>query len=194
MSTKIDTLIQEIEDLKKVLREEIHAKEADIVYEIKKGRVHFSEDIMQEQKSKLTHLFGYLKEAPILHILSAPVVYAMVIPAMLLDVMLFIYVQVIFRIYKFPAIKRSDYIIFDRQYLGYLNFIEKLNCAYCSYFNGLMNYTVAVASRSELYFCPIKHAKKTAYTHEYYYDFLPYADAQNYHDKLKTCQKKAQGK
>ncbi len=129
-----------------------------------------------------------------LHILSAPIVYMMVIPAIFLDILLFIYVSVIFPIYKFPKIKRSDYIVFDRQYLGYLNCIEKINCLYCSYFNGLMNYTAAVAARSELYFCPIKHAKKIAYEHEYYHNFLPYADAQSYHDKLEDCQTKAQKK
>ncbi len=118
-------------------------------------------------------------------------VYMMIIPAVILDLFLFLYMQVIFPIYKFPKIKRSDYIVFDRQYLGYLNFIEKINC---SYFNGLMNYTVAIASRSELYFCPIKHAKKIAYTHEHYYDFIVYADAQSYRDKLEECQKKAQTK
>ncbi len=192
MSDKIEHLIKEIEVLKGQLKEEILQKESDIVYEIKHGHIRFPDDIMIEQKQKVTHFFQYLKEAPLLHILSAPIVYMMVIPALFLDILLFIYVSVIFPIYKFPIIKRSDYIVFDRQYLGYLNFIEKLNCLYCSYFNGLMNYTAAVASRSELYFCPIKHAKKIAYQHEHYQDFLSYADAKSYHDDLQKCQQKAQ--
>lgn len=194
MSSKIKNLIEEIETLKKQLSEEISAKEEGIAYEIKQGRIHFSDEVLRNQRTKITHFFQYLKEAPLLHILSAPVVYMMIIPAVILDLMLYLYVLVIFPIYKFPEIKRGDYIIFDRQYLGYLNFIEKLNCVYCSYFNGLMNYTAAVAGRSELYFCPIKHAKKIAYTHEHYYDFLPYADAESYHDKLEECHKKAQEK
>jgi hypothetical protein len=194
MQNSIKEMIEEIERLKVKLKEEIASKEEHLSYEIHKGRVHFSDEVLQTQREKLTHLVEFFKEAPLLHILSAPIVYMMIIPAVILDIFLYIYVLVIFPIYKFPKIKRSDYIVFDRQYLGYLNFIEKLNCLYCSYFNGLMNYTVAIAARSELYFCPIKHAKKIAYTHEHYYDFLPYADAQSYHDKLKACQKKAQSK
>ena len=194
MQGNIQKILEEIETLKKRLKEEIHLKEADIAYEIKQGRVRFSKDALQHQQEKITHFFRYLREAPLLHILSAPIVYMMIIPAVILDLFLFVYVMVIFPIYKFPKIKRSDYIVFDRQYLGYLNVIEKFNCMYCSYFNGLMNYTAAVAARSELYFCPIKHAKKIAYTHEHYYDFLSYADAEAYHEKLKECQEKAQHK
>ena len=194
MHGNIQKILGEIADLKKQLKEEIREKEAKMAYEIRQGKVYFSKETLQKQEEKITHFFRYLREAPLLHILSAPIVYMMIIPAVILDLFLFVYVAVIFPIYKFPKIKRSDYIVFDRQYLGYLNVIEKFNCMYCSYFNGLMNYTAAVAARSELYFCPIKHAKKIAYTHEHYYDFLSYADAEAYHDKLKECQEKAQKK
>jgi hypothetical protein len=194
MQDNISNILDEIEVLKNKLKSEIALKEDHIAYEIHKGKVHFSEEVFQNQKQKITHFFQYLKEAPLLHILTAPIVYMMIIPAVILDLFLFIYVSVIFPVYKFPKILRADYIVFDRQYLGYLNFIEKLNCVYCSYFNGLMNYTVAVAARSELYFCPIKHAKKIAYTHEYYYDFLAYADAKSYKKNLKECKEKAQVK
>jgi len=194
MQNNIQDIVTEIEKLKEKLKKEIAEQEEHIAYEIHHGRVHFSDETLKNQKEKITHLFKFLKDAPILHILSAPIVYMMIVPAVILDVFLFIYVAVIFPIYKFPKIKRSEYIVFDRHYLGYLNFIEKLNCLYCSYFNGLMNYTAAVAARSELYFCPIKHAKKIAYTHEHYYDFIPYSDVSDYQNKLKECQEKAQKK
>lgn len=29
------------------------------------------------------------------------------------------------------------YVVFDRRHLAYLNAIEKLNCAYCEYGNGV---------------------------------------------------------
>ncbi len=190
MNAKIKSLVQEISALQEELKEELHKVEED--FSLQNGKVVFSQKALMTQKEKLVHLFTYLKEAPLINILSAPVIYMMIIPALILDVMLFIYVAVVFRVYKFPKIRRSDYIVFDRQYLGYLNILEKINCVYCAYFNGLMNYTVAVAGRTELYFCPIKHAKKIAYTHQFYYDFLPYGDAETYRKRLKECQKKAQ--
>ncbi len=194
MSDKIKSLIQDIEDLKDRLKEEIDLNESHIAYDIRQGRILFDDDRLKKQKQKVVHFFNYLREAPLLHVLSAPIVYAMLLPAIILDVMLFIYQQVIFRIYKFKFIKRSDYIVFDRQYLGYLNIIEKINCMYCSYFNGLINYTAAIAAKSEFYFCPIKHAKKVAYTHRHYYDYMAYGDDENYQEKLEKLQKKAQSK
>jgi hypothetical protein len=191
-NNNIKEILDEIEELKIKLKKEIEKKEKHLIYEIYEGRIHFPEDVLKIQKEKITSLWQFIKEAPILNILSAPIIYMMIIPAVILDIFLYIYVLVVFKIYKFPKIKREDYIVFDRQYLGYLNFIEKLNCVYCSYFNGLINYTAAIASRTELYFCPIKHAKKIAYMHDHYYKFLPYADVKSYKERLKECQKKAQ--
>jgi len=63
---------------------------------------------------------------------------------------------------------------------------------YCSYFNGLMYYASAIASRTELYFCPIKHAKKVAYKHEYYDEFFEYGVGNDYQEKLKSLRKKSE--
>jgi DNA-binding NtrC family response regulator len=43
-------------------------------------------------------------------------------------------------VYRIPKVKRSEYLLFDREDLPYLNVIEKFNCFYCSYGNGLMAY------------------------------------------------------
>jgi hypothetical protein len=57
-------------------------------------------------------------------------------------------------------VKRSDYIVFDRHQLHYLNFIEKFHCTYCEYGNGLMGYMTEILARTEEYFAPSNtHAK-----------------------------------
>lgn len=48
-----------------------------------------------------------------------------------------------------------------------------------------MLYASAISGRSELYFCPIKHAKKVISKHKYYDDFLSYGDVEEYQKKLK---------
>lgn len=186
MSERIREMIQEIEVMKQKLKEEIAKEEDHINYEIKSGYVIFDEEVIRKQKENMKKLMTYLREIPILNYLSAPLIYGMVIPAFLLDMMLFLYQQVVFRIYKFEFVKRSDYIVFDRQYLEYLNPIEKLNCMYCSYFNGLMQYAACIAARTEFYFCPIKHAKKVAYEHDYYNEFFAYGDEQEYQNRLEA--------
>ena len=191
MSDKINEIIAEIEAMKVKLGEEIAQQEGHISYEIHNGYVEFEKDVLDKQKENMKNLLAWFREVPLLHLLTSPLIYAMVIPAMFFDLILFIYQQVVFRVFKFKFLKRSDYIVFDRHYLGYLNPIEKLNCMYCSYFNGLMHYASAIASRTELYFCPIKHAKKIVYKHEYYNDFLAYGDDENYQKKLKALRENA---
>jgi len=192
MSDKIRKMIEEIEAMKVKLGEEIAQQEKHISYEIQNGYVRFEKEVLDKQKENMKNLLTYFREIPLLHLLISPLIYAMVIPAILFDVILFIYQQIIFRIYKFEFVKRSDYIIFDRHYLGYLNVIEKISCMYCSYFNGLMHYTSAIVNRAELYFCPIKHAKKIAYQHSYYDDFLAYGDEDDFQEKLQELHKKFQ--
>ncbi len=189
MNDKIREIIDEIEAMKIKLGEEIDKQESHISYEIQNGYVRFEKDVLEKQKENMKNLLAWFGEVPLLHFLAAPIIYGMVIPAILLDVIIFIYQQVVFRIFKFELLKRSDYIVFDRHYLGYLNPVEKLNCIYCSYVNGLMQYTSAIASRTEFYFCPIKHAKKVAYNHDYYHDYLAYGDEEDYQKKLKELRK-----
>ena len=184
MNDKIRELLEEIEEIKMKLAEEIDKQESHISYEIKDGYVRFEKEVLAKQRENMKNLLSWFREVPLLHLLSSPLIYAMIIPAVLFDIILFVYQQIIFRIYKFEFIKRSDYMLFDHRYLGYLNPIEKLNCLYCSYFNGLMLYASAIAGRTELYFCPIKHAKKVVAQHAYYDEFLSYGDEEEYQKKM----------
>jgi len=192
MSERIKEMMVEIEDLKQKLKEEIEQQEKKIDYKIKNGHIEFEEEIFSKQKESMKHLLAWFSEIPFIQLLTAPVVYGMVLPALLLDLMLFIYTYVVSRVFKIRFAERRDYIVFARHYLGYLNIIEKLNCLYCSYFNGLMQYSAAIAGRTELYFCPIKHAKKIAYDHNYYDAFFTYGDGDDYPERLKKLREEVQ--
>ncbi|MBD3789138.1 MAG: hypothetical protein IE885_02010 [Campylobacterales bacterium] len=194
MSEKIKEIIDEIEALKNKLAEELDAKQNDFAYEIKNGYVHFEKEVLAKQKLYMKDLLTYFSEIPPIQLLIAPLVYGMILPAIVFDMMLFVYQQVVFRIYKFEFVKRSDYIVFDRNYLAYLNIIEKINCMYCSYFNGLMQYASRIAAQTERYFCPIKHAKKIAYSHDFYQDFFTYGDGVDYQKKLSRIREEMQEK
>ncbi len=192
MNDKIKEIVEEIEAMKLKLAEEIAQQERHISYEIKNGYVTFEKEVLAKQKENMKNLLTWFGEVPFLHFLAAPLIYGMLIPAILFDGLLFVYQRVVFRIFKFKLIKRSNYMHFDHQYLGYLNPIEKLNCLYCSYFNGLMLYASAIAGRTELYFCPIKHAKKIVSQHRYYDEFLSYGDEDEYQKKLDELRENSQ--
>ncbi|MCH9813542.1 MAG: hypothetical protein K0U47_06310 [Epsilonproteobacteria bacterium] len=190
MNKRITQILDEMATLEKTLQEEIEKQETKIGYQLKNGLIAFEKNIVCEHKKSMKSLIAYFKEIPFLHLISSPIIYAMLIPAIIFDILLFIYQQSIFRIYHIKMVKRSDYIIFDRHYLAYLNIIEKINCLYCSYFNGLMAFALEVAAHTELYFCPIKHAKKSAYRHSTYKDFFNYGDAKAFEEELETLRAK----
>jgi len=75
---------------------------------------------------------------------------------------------------------RSDYLVLDRGDLPYLNILERFNCFYCGYANGLMGYAREISARTEQYFCPIKHARRILAAHEHYPSFFEYGDAESY--------------
>lgn len=123
---------------------------------------------------------------PLRFLLSAPFIYGMIVPGVALHLAIEIYQNVCFRLYGIPLVRRKDYFIFDQHILGYLNSIEKLNCLYCSYFNGLIAFTKEIAGRTERYWCPIKHGKRVVDPHSQYWRFFDYLDGKSYREKRRT--------
>ena len=115
--------------------------------------------------------------------LFSPLVYIFVVPAIMFHIALELYHRSVFWGYKIPYVSSKDFFIFDRHNVQQLNFIEKLNCLYCSYVNGLMGYAKEIAGRSERYWCPFKHKKDPAQPHSHYMKFIEFDDSLNTKDK-----------
>jgi hypothetical protein len=155
-------------------------------YELRNGKVWFSEEIKKEQRKLKTSLARYVLHSRLLAILTAPFIYAVIIPFVLLDLFVSMYQFVCFPVYGIPKARRGDYIAIDRNKLRYLNAIEGFNCMYCSYGNGVLAYAVEIAGRTEQHWCPIKHARRVQNAHDRYAYFLPYGDAQAYRKEIDT--------
>ena len=90
-------------------------------------------------------------------------------------------------------VRRDAYIVFDRQHLAYLNLIEKMNCGYCGYANGVLAYVREIAGRTEQYRCPIRHAKRLRAPHSHYREFVDYGDASGYQRRLLPLRARLKG-
>ncbi len=115
---------------------------------------------------------------------TAPVIWSCLIPILLLDLFVTIYQAICFPVYGIPKVKRSDYIRLDRRHLAYLNWVEKLNCEYCGYANGVIASASEIAARTEQYWCPIKHALRMKSRHSRYRFFFDYGDAERYREQI----------
>ncbi len=170
---RIQSLQEDVEEEYRKAREDLQAKQAEL-----------AEEFLRQQKRYKIGLFRFIARSNLLDIITAPIVYSGWIPFLLMDLFVTVYQTICFPIYRIPKVKRSDYLVFDRGDLPYLNLIEKFNCLYCSYGNGVAAYTREVASRTEQYWCPIKHARRIKAAHERYPKFFDHGDAEAFRQGL----------
>ena len=184
MNEKITLILAQMAALENDLRTAVHEQESKMFFQIKGKRVEFESSVKAAHLKLKKNFFRWLVTDRPQNLITGPIIYAMILPLMMLDICVSFYQWACFPIYGITKVRRADYIVFDRRHLGYLNFIEKFHCTYCEYGNGLMSYMAEILARTEEYFCPIKHAHKILGTHARYNRFLDYGDAADYEAKL----------
>jgi hypothetical protein len=184
MHERIDQLIGRIKELEYELRQELQQKQEAFLYRIDRDKVRFEAGVKKRHRKLTLKLHRYVLDAPLLNILTVPIIWGCLPPALCMDLVVTIFQAICFPVYGIPKVKRGQHIVFDRHALAYLNVIEKINCAYCSYFNGLISYIREIAARTEQYWCPIKHAGRVGSIHSRYRYFFDYGDGDNYRQKL----------
>ena len=192
MNQNIATIIAQIRQLESELELELARGRLDLAFTVKEGVVRLEERILKRHRQLKSNLAAYILRARPLMILSAPIIYSLLVPFILLDLFISLYQITCFPVYGIPPVRRGDFIVFDRAHLAYLNLIEKINCSYCSYANGLIAYVREIASLTEQFWCPIKHARRVVAPHTRYARFVDYGDAEHYHEELETLQKQLQ--
>jgi hypothetical protein len=186
MNERISQLMAQMAALEDELFTAVHEQESRIFFQIKGKRVEFEKSVKTAHRKLKKNVFRWLVTNRPQNLITGPIIYGMVLPMLLMDLLVTLFQWTCFPIYGITKVRRSDYIVFDRHHLGFLNFIEKFHCTYCEYGNGLMGYMVEILARTEEYFCPIKHAHKVLGTHTRYRHFLDYGDAADYERKLEA--------
>jgi hypothetical protein len=192
-STKLDEILERLKNAQQELEQELDRvlaeKREQFKYRLHRGKVVFEQNVRKLLVQERTGLWTYLRNSQVRFFLSAPVIYGMIIPLVFLDLTVTLYQHICFRIYRVPRVRRNDYMYIDRHYLPYLNLIEKLNCVYCGYGNGLIEYSREVVARTEQFWCPIKHARRTPDPHHRTRKFFDYGDAEAWHNDLEKIRK-----
>jgi hypothetical protein len=184
MSDHIRQLVRQIHELEDELSTALYEQKTRVLFRWEGGLIRFTPETEGEHRRRRMGLLRWLAGSDLRNALSAPFVYALIVPIVFYDLCLTAYQAICFRLYRIPQVKRENYIKFDRHHLGYLNSLEKLNCVYCAYANGLLAYATEISARTEQYWCPIKHAHKVLGTHKRYSEFLDYGDAEGYETEL----------
>ncbi len=184
MTARMHELASEIVRLQVELDREIEQRRKILGWRLKARIVEFEHGVTLEHRRLRANVAGFLARSSLIVVVTAPVIYSLIIPFMLIDAWASLYQAICFRAYRIPRVRRRDYILLDRGHLAYLNWIEALNCLYCGYGNGVVGYVREIAARTEQYWCPIKHALRVSDPHQRYYQFLDYGDAEGYRARL----------
>ncbi len=184
MTQRLMELADEIHRLQAELTREIEAGRRNLGWKIKDRIVDFEQDIVAGHQRLRIGVWRFLAGSSLRAGLTSPVIYSLLVPFAIIDGWASLYQAICFRVYGIPRVRRSDYLVFDRRHLAYLNGIEIVNCMFCGYANGVIGYVREIGSRTEQYWCPIKHALRIVDPHDRYRDFLEYGDAEGYRARL----------
>lgn len=184
MSERINELTDKIAKLERQLLDELDKKQKEFNYSLEGKKVRFKQGVLDAHRQLKKSTLPWIFSAKLRNIISSPFIYSMIVPIAFFDLTITVYQQICFRLYGIRRVKRSDYIVLDRHQLAYLNGVQKLNCLYCGYGNGVVAYTREVLARTEQYWCPIKHARKVVGSHRRYGKFLDYGEGEDYREQV----------
>lgn len=184
MRSTIQEILTKIETLNNDLREEYDRLLEKYGFSFNEKKVIFLEEYRHRNKKLKSPFWRPITSTNLRQILAIPFILGMIFPAIVLDIGITIYQAIAFSLYRIPKVKRSDYIIYERRFLDYLNLQHKLQCLYCSYVNGLFAYSVEIAARTERYWCPLKAAHKPHFSHGWYKDFADYGNPEDWKEKF----------
>jgi len=176
VSGPIAELLERLQELETQIETDLVEQRRRFRYSIEKRRVRFEAAVRAHHKTLRTSAARFVARSSVPATLFSPLVYAVIVPLVLLDFAVTVFQWICCPVYGIPKVPRTDFIVVDRHHLAYLNPIEKLNCAYCGYANGVLAYAREIAGRAEAHWCPIKHARKTLGQHRRYYAFADFGD------------------
>jgi hypothetical protein len=184
MYTDISRLLDEMHDIQEQLERRFDSARETFRYSVENGRVRISREVQELQRRYRISSLRYLLGTRLASVLTVPIIYSMLLPLLLVDLSFSLFQHTCLRAYGVPLVTRRRYMVNDRHKLAYLNSIEKVNCTYCGYANGVMAYAREIVSRTEQHWCPIRHARHVPDAHKRYPRFFPYGDAASWHEKL----------
>lgn len=184
MNDELDRLFVQVHAIEDEIERRLAEHRAQFRYRLAKGKARFEAEVVQAHRRLRIGVLRYVIGAPWRHLLVAPVIYAMVLPLALLDLSMTLYQWICFSAWGIERVRRRSHVVLDRHRLAYLNAIERLNCVYCGYGNGVLSYAREISARTEQYWCPIRHATQVRGAHARYRDFVEYGDADAYRARL----------
>lgn len=128
INSRISDITAKIRRLEDDLELEFALRRLELAYTVRDDKVRFEEYVLLHHKQLRSRFLSYVLGARPLSILTAPPIYAMIVPFRLLDAFISLYQRAYFPVYGVPAARRRDHMAFDPRHLVYLDQLEQFNC------------------------------------------------------------------
>jgi hypothetical protein len=133
MSPRVERLVDRIHNAEQHLKCEAKDQPRRWQGRVRRGHVWFDKELRETHLRIRQSIPAYVLEGDLLSLLSAPIIYSLLLPFVLLDLWVTLYESICFPIYGMSRVPRHRYFAIGRHKLAYLNGIEKVNCTFCSY-------------------------------------------------------------
>ncbi|MCB1398831.1 MAG: hypothetical protein KDJ82_02110, partial [Rhodobacteraceae bacterium] len=127
MTETLEKLQQRLAQIEDQIEAEFARRRAELRYHLDRRRVVFEEGVREAHRAARVRLWLFLRRTRPMVVLTAPVIYMLIVPFALLDLCVTLYQAICFPVYGIARLRRRDYIAIDRQHLAYLNGLQKLN-------------------------------------------------------------------
>jgi len=104
-NSAIQDLIDQFNQIKKNLEMDVESKRKQFDYQFNKKRIIFEKVLLKAHKKLKTGSLRYLFNANLLTIITAPLIYMLIVPLLLLDLFVSLYQAICFPIYKVKKLK-----------------------------------------------------------------------------------------
>jgi hypothetical protein len=104
MTQRMQELATEIVRLQSELDREIETRRKVLGWRLREGMVEFERGIAIEHRRLRMGVATFLARSPLGTILSAPVIYSVIVPLLLLDIWASFYQAICFRVYRIPQV------------------------------------------------------------------------------------------
>jgi len=106
----VDRILMQMRRLEYDLEGAFERLRTDLRFRIERDKVIFEENVLKRHREMKMRLRDYVRGARPMVVITAPVIYALIVPMLLLDLCVTIYHAVCFPVYGITKIQRGDYI------------------------------------------------------------------------------------
>src|ERR1700722_10195020 len=126
MTAHLDLLTAKLRSVEAEIETELTKRREQLRFRIENHKIVFEEEVLRLQRAIKVRSSRYFIDANPWIVLTAPVIYSLLVPIVLVDLWVMAYQAICFPAYRIPKVRRRDYLIFDRHHLAYLNTLEKI--------------------------------------------------------------------